>query len=78
MDTGIKMPNVKYLVVDVDASTGEAIEREANADELKAIKELDKLAKATADDQKAQEAAKESALAKLAKLGLTPEEIAAL
>ena len=61
-----------------DAATGELIERELNADEL-AQRQMD-IAAAEADkaEAEAKAAARESALAKLADLGLTAEEIAAL
>ena len=61
-----------------DAATGELIERELNADEL-AQRQMD-IAAAEADkaEAEAKAAARLSALAKLADLGLTAEEIAAL
>jgi hypothetical protein len=66
----------------VNASTGEEIEREMNFEEYEAFfedkekAELERLAKeqAAADKQ----ALKDSANSKLAALGLTPEEIAAI
>jgi hypothetical protein len=58
-----------------DASTEEVIERPLTSDELADLKAIDNSSKA---DKSAQEAAKASALAKLAALGLTEEEIAAL
>ncbi len=61
-----------------DAETGSVIERPLNADEL-AQAELDtvKFAQQQAEAD-AKVAARESALAKLAALGLTPDEVAAL
>jgi hypothetical protein len=67
-----------YLAQFVDAATGETYEREYNETELA------ELAKIQADiaEQKAQveakAAARASALSKLAELGLTKEEVAAL
>lgn len=58
-----------------DASNGEVIERPLTADEVADLKAIDANSKA---EKSAQEAAKTSALAKLAALGLTEEEIAAL
>ncbi len=61
-----------------DLATGEIIDREMNADEIKQ-KELDAAnAKIKADAIAAKEATRNSALAKLAALGLTPEEISAI
>ena len=62
----------------VDVATGESIEREMNADEL-SQRELDAEKSVNIEtEQEAKAAARESALAKLAELGLTAEEIAAL
>lgn len=64
--------------VEINAITGEVIVRPLTADEL-AQREID--AAAAAAQQAAAEAkaaARQSALAKLAELGLTEEEIAAL
>ena len=68
----------KEMILLVDAQTGETIERELNADEL-AQRQID-IAAAAADkaEAEAKAAARLSALAKLADLGLTAEEIAAL
>jgi DNA-binding NarL/FixJ family response regulator len=62
----------------VDAATGESIDREMTADESANYKELQKQSKAAEIQTQAKAAARESALAKLADLGLTAEEIAAL
>jgi predicted DNA-binding transcriptional regulator YafY len=61
-----------------DAATGKLTEREFTKDEVAALKVMQaELDKSNAEID-AKSAAKESALAKLAKLGLTAEEIAAL
>jgi hypothetical protein len=67
-----------FKAITVDAVTGEVTERDLTAEEI-----ADHLAiKAEADARQAEAdakaAARENALAKLAKLGLTAEEIAAL
>jgi hypothetical protein len=66
------------MVLDIDAATGIAIEREMNADELSAREQI--LAEQSESDTQAasKATARASALAKLADLGLTAEEIAAL
>jgi hypothetical protein len=69
-------------VIEIDCSTGESIERDMTEAELEAQAAM--AAQAEADRAAAQAeadavaAAKESANAKLAALGLTPEEISAL
>jgi DNA-binding NarL/FixJ family response regulator len=61
-----------------DAATGEVIERPLTADEL-AQRELDIAeAEARQSEADAKATARESALAKLAALGLTADEVAAL
>jgi DNA-directed RNA polymerase len=62
-------------VITLDASTGQVTEREFTPEEVKAH-ESD-IAKALAKKE-AEQAVRTSALAKLAALGLTEEEIAAL
>jgi hypothetical protein len=65
----------KIMVKIVNASTGEEIEREANAEELDQMK----ADKAAANAQKAEIAAKETAKAALLdRLGITAEEAAIL
>jgi hypothetical protein len=62
----------------VNVNTGEILEREFNDEEISA-QELLKLHTQTIEEQKeAKAAARASALAKLADLGLNAEEIAAL
>jgi len=65
----------KVVAVDFDAITGETVIRDLTADEI-ATRDLDSLASNQAQEQKL--ANRESALAKLAALGLTEAEIAAL
>jgi hypothetical protein len=67
-----------FVAIEFDALTGETIERELTAEEI-AQHELD-VANGLAQQTEAlaKAAARESALAKLADLGLTAEEIAAL
>jgi DNA-binding NarL/FixJ family response regulator len=62
----------------VDAATGETTERELNAEEIAQINTLQSEAEAREIETQAKVQARESALAKLAELGLTAEEIAAL
>lgn len=64
-----------YLAVDFDALTGETIEREFTAEE---IAQFETSVAANQAEQQAKAQARESALAKLAALGLTQEEIGAL
>jgi DNA-binding NarL/FixJ family response regulator len=65
----------KLLAIELDASTGEVTERYFTAEETQALLEEAQARKA---EEEAKAAARESALAKLAALGLTEEEIAAL
>ena len=65
-------------LLQVDASTGVETIREITADELAQIKAASDSEKARQAEATAKAAARESALAKLADLGLTAEEIAAL
>lgn len=68
--------------VEINCETGEVIERPLTAEEIAANEaaaaqlEADRIAREL--EEAAAQAAKESAQAKLANLGLTPEEIAAL
>jgi hypothetical protein len=61
-----------------DAATQEVIEREATSAELAFIKSVDEENKKNQEAFEASQKAKQSALAKLAALGLTEAEIAAL
>ena len=62
----------------VNATTGEEIEREMNEEELAQYEADLKAQQALQEEQAAKEAARQSALDKLAALGLSPEEIAAI
>jgi hypothetical protein len=62
----------------VDAATGETINREMNEAELENYEHLQAESAASQAEATVKAAARESALAKLADLGLTAEEIAAL
>ena len=70
------MANEKAL--DYDATTGSLVERELTEEEAKELKKFQSDAKKLKDENEAKLVARESALAKLAKLGLTEEEIASL
>ena len=61
-----------------DAATGEVTERPLTADEIADREAMRAEAEARQAEQDAKVAARESALAKLAKLGLTANEVAAL
>lgn len=62
----------------VDAQTGESFERPLTATELKELQEMQAQNLAYQAEVEAKVAARASALAKLAELGLTDKEIAAL
>jgi DNA-binding NarL/FixJ family response regulator len=64
--------------IDYDATTGELVERELTEEETAELKKFQVDAKKFNDSIEAKVSAKESAIAKLAKLGLTEEEIASL
>lgn len=68
----------KPLTTEIDLMTNTVVEREMTADEVANEKKLNSEATTRAAAIEAQVAARESALAKLADLGLTAEEIAAL
>jgi DNA-binding NarL/FixJ family response regulator len=61
-----------------DAATGETIERPLTADEIAAREAMQAEAEAQQAEAEAKATARESALAKLAALGLTADEVAAL
>jgi hypothetical protein len=73
-----KTENATLTALEIDAITGEQTTRPLNADELLAINENVKVAAKTKLQADAKAAARESALSKLAALGLTQEEIDAL
>jgi hypothetical protein len=62
----------------VNAETGDTLERDFNADEIAEWEAMNAATAAQEAEQQAKAAARESALAKLADLGLTAEEIATL
>lgn len=70
------MANPIIKVVNVE--TGEEIERPMNDQEFKAYKAEQELSKAQLAEAEAKEAARQSALEKLAALGLTQDEIKAI
>ncbi len=61
-----------------DAATGETIERPLTADEITAREAMQAEHEAREAEAEAKATARESALAKLAALGLTADEVAAL
>jgi DNA-binding NarL/FixJ family response regulator len=62
----------------IDALTGEIVEQELDANQLDEIAKLGLAYEEQKAEEQAKAAARESALAKLAALGLTEAEIAAL
>lgn len=72
------MANEKLTLVEFDGATGIETIRELTPEELEEREELAQQAEAKLAEQEAKKAARTSALAKLAALGLTEEEIAAL
>jgi hypothetical protein len=64
--------------IEFNGETGETIERELTAEEIADLKKSAEEAEAIEAERDAKIAARQSALAKLADLGLTAEEIAAL
>ena len=64
-----------FKAVEINVETGETIEREMTAEEIADLQASQAQAQA---EQDAKAAARQSALAKLADLGLTEEEVAAL
>ena len=70
------MEELKALIV--DAATGKSYERPLTAEEIADREAMALEAQARQAEQDAKAAARESALAKLAALGLTEAEIAAL
>jgi hypothetical protein len=68
----------KLTAVEFDGLTGETTQRDLNSQEIQDLELRQQEAKATQDEIDSRKAARESALFKLAALGLTEEEIAAL
>jgi len=69
---------LELIVLSVNAETGETKERPLTSDEIIEYEMMQSETQAQQAAQDAKAAARESALAKLAELGLTAEEIAAL
>jgi len=65
----------KFTNITLNAATGEVVEREFTSQEVQEFQKIQSTIKAYDD---AKEAARQSALTKLAALGLTEAEIAAL
>ena len=70
------MTQIKALLI--DASTGEVTERLLTLEEISERKAINEQLKLQQDEQDSKVSARQSALSKLAELGLTEEEIAAL
>ena len=70
--------NEVLTVLEVNAETGEEIQRELTAEEITDREAMQAEVAASQAEAETKAAARESALAKLADLGLTAEEIAAL
>jgi len=68
----------KKTAYDFDLSTGVELIRELNESELSSIKDLEDSMKRLEKEASDKDKARKSALVKLAKLGLTEEEIASL
>jgi hypothetical protein len=68
----------EFKAVIFDALTGETIERKFTPEEIADRKAMEAASLVRKAEQEAKEIARASALAKLADLGLTAEEIAAL
>lgn len=68
----------KKIAVEFDALSGEFVSRELNAIELAELTALHQEQVALKAEEEIKKIARQSALAKLAALGLTEEEIAAL
>ena len=68
----------KQTKLTIDALTGEALEEELTSEELAELSQIAEESAQAQASQQGKEEARTSALAKLAALGLTEEEIAAL
>lgn len=68
----------KLTALEYNGETGQTIERELTAEEIADLQESAAQGEALEAERQAKIAARESGLAKLADLGLTAEEIAAL
>jgi len=72
------MSNKQTLGIFVDAATNDIFERALSLDEKKTMSDRSAYFKVQKEHSEAKALARESALSKLADLGLTAEEIAAL
>jgi hypothetical protein len=72
------LTNEKFTLVELDGATGIETIRELTSEEIQEREQLTLEAEAKLAAIEAKQAARTSALAKLAALGLTEEEIAAL
>ena len=72
------MENELLSVLFVDVATGEVIKRDFTEEEIAQHEEMQAQQQTLVVEQEAKAAARTSALAKLADLGLTEEEVAAL
>jgi hypothetical protein len=69
---------MKLTAVEVDAATGQSVERPFTPDEIAQREADQQAAQAAADEATAKVAARDAALAKLAALGLTVDDLSAL
>ena len=70
------MTSKKIKIIDIE--TAKTIEREMNEQEIADLESYNLLKQQLDNEQAAKEAARQSALDKLAALGLSPEEISAI
>lgn len=68
----------RLTAIEINGLTGEVVERILNEDELADLQAMQAEAEAQQAEAEAKATARESALAKLAALGLTADEVAAL
>jgi hypothetical protein len=72
------MSEETFIALEFDGKTGQVTERSLTAEEIAARETIQAEAEARQAEQDAKAAARESALSKLAALGLTEAEVAAL
>ena len=77
-EEGNKLTNKPLTLIEINGLTGLEVVRELTAKEIKEREDLATKTNLFQIQQEEKEKARQSALAKLAKLGLTEEEIAAL
>jgi hypothetical protein len=78
MESGTHNMSETPTILEVNAETGDEVIRELTSDEIAERGAMQTQAELLEAERQAQSAARESALAKLAALGLTQEEIEAL